>query len=93
MPTHTITIDGFGPFEAQEGQKLVLAIEGVSILRTLTGEMLVSVDLPVALTQSVIPIGAALFIVAELLNLPDRIAWASGRQVVTVDQTSKEVSH
>src|SRR5205085_222185 len=28
MPTHTITIDGFGPFEAQEGQKLVLAIEG-----------------------------------------------------------------
>ncbi len=75
------------------GLFLVLAIEGVSILRMLAGEMLVTVDVPVALTQSVIPIGAALFIVAELLNLPDRIAWASGRQVVTVDQTAKEVSH
>jgi TRAP-type C4-dicarboxylate transport system permease small subunit len=75
------------------GLFLVLAIEGVSILRTLTGEMLVTVDVPVALTQSVIPIGAALFIAAELLNLPDRIAWASGRQLVTVDQTAKEASH
>jgi len=72
---------------------LVLAIEGVSILRLLTGDTLVTVDIPVALTQSVIPIGAALFIVAELLNLPDRIAWASGRRVVTVDQTAKEASH
>jgi TRAP-type C4-dicarboxylate transport system permease small subunit len=75
------------------GLFLVLAIEGVSILRMLTGEMLVTVDIPVAVTQSVIPIGAALFIVAELLNLPDRIAWASGRRVVTVDQTAKEASH
>ncbi|HZR07296.1 MAG TPA: TRAP transporter small permease subunit [Myxococcales bacterium] len=72
---------------------VVLAIEGVSILRLLTGDTLVTVEIPVALTQSVIPIGAALFIVAELLNLPDRIAWASGRRVVTVDQTAKEASH
>ena len=71
----------------------VLAVEGVSILRTLAGEMLVTVDLPVAVTQSVIPIGGVLFIVAELLNLPDRIAWASGRRVVAVDQTAKELSH
>lgn len=75
------------------GLFLVLAVEGVSVLRMLTGDMLVTVDVPVALTQSVIPIGAVLFIVAELLNLPDRFAWASGRKVVTVDQTAKEVSH
>lgn len=75
------------------GLFLVLAVEGVAILRMLAGETLVTVDVPVALTQSVIPIGGALFIVAELLNLPDRIAWASGRTVVTVDQTAKEASH
>jgi TRAP-type C4-dicarboxylate transport system permease small subunit len=75
------------------GLFLVLAVEGVAILRMLAGETLVTVEIPVALTQSVIPIGAALFIVAELLNLPDHIAWASGRTVVTVDQTAKEASH
>ncbi len=31
MPTHTITVEGFPPFEAEEGQKLVLAIEGAGI--------------------------------------------------------------
>ena len=72
---------------------VVLAVEGAAILRTLSGDMLVTVDVPVTLTQSVIPIGAVLFVVAELLNLPDQIAWASGRRVVTVDQTAKELSH
>jgi TRAP-type C4-dicarboxylate transport system permease small subunit len=75
------------------GLFLVLAVEGVAILRVLTGEMLVTVDIPVALTQSVIPIGAVLFVVAELLDLPERIAWAQGRKVVVVDQTAKELSH
>ena len=72
---------------------LVLAVYGVSILRTLAGDMLVTIDIPVAVTQSVIPIGAVLFIIAELLTLPDQLAWASGRRVVTVDQTAKELSH
>jgi len=71
----------------------ILAVEGVAILRTLAGDMLVTVDIPVALTQSVIPIGGVLFVIAELLNLPDQIAWASGKRVVTVDQTAKEISH
>src|SRR5439155_18010697 len=57
---------------------LVLAWQGTSILHVLAGETLVTVDIPVAFTQSVIPIGAALFVVAELLNLPDRVAWAEG---------------
>ena len=72
---------------------VILAVEGTSILRTLAGDMLVTVDIPVALTQSVIPIGGVLFVIAELLNLPDQIAWVSGRRVVTVDQTAKEISH
>ncbi len=72
---------------------VILAVEGTVILQALAGEMLVTVDVPVALTQSVIPIGAVLFVIAELLTLPERIAWASGRRVVTVDQTAKEASH
>jgi len=58
---------------------LLLAYEGTRILGLLAGETLVTVDIPVAVTQSVIPIGAVLFVAAELLNLPDRIAWAQGK--------------
>jgi len=74
---------------------LVLAWQGTSILHVLAGETLVTVDIPVALTQSVIPIGAALFVVAELLNLPDRVAWAEGGKVVVSAQqdAAKELSH
>jgi TRAP-type C4-dicarboxylate transport system permease small subunit len=72
---------------------IVLAVEGAVILRLLAGDTLVTVDIPVTVTQSVIPIGAALFVVAELLDLPERISWASGHKVVTVDQTAKELSH
>jgi len=74
---------------------LVLAWQGTSILHVLAGETLVTVDIPVAFTQSVIPIGAALFVVAELLNLPDRVAWAEGGKVVVSAQqdAAKELSH
>jgi len=73
---------------------LVLAWQGVSILRALAGETLVTVDIPVTVTQSVIPIGAALFVAAELLNLPDRVAWAQGRTAAASPQeTAKELSH
>ncbi len=74
---------------------LVLAWQGTSILHALAGETLVTVNIPISLTQSVIPIGAALFVVAELLNLPDRLSWAMGRNVVVSPQqdTAKELSH
>ncbi|MCA1826955.1 MAG: TRAP transporter small permease [Myxococcales bacterium] len=52
---------------------LLLAWEGVRVLGPLGGETLVTVDVPVRVTQSVIPIGAVLFIVAELFALPDQI--------------------
>jgi TRAP-type transport system small permease protein len=72
---------------------VVLAWQGVAILRVLAGETLVTVDLPVALTQSVIPVGGALFVVAELLNLPDMVVSASGRGTVVAPDASKELSH
>ncbi|MCE7029609.1 TRAP transporter small permease [Jiella avicenniae] len=50
----------------------LLAWAGYTVLTILQGETLVSLTwVPVSLTQSVIPIGAALFIVCELLSLPD----------------------
>ncbi|HEY5791158.1 MAG TPA: TRAP transporter small permease subunit [Gammaproteobacteria bacterium] len=49
----------------------VMAYTGMQVLEVLAGDRLVSLTwVPVQLTQSVIPIGAALFILAELLSLP-----------------------
>lgn len=50
----------------------LLAWAGLEVLSILEGETLVSLTwVPVSVTQSIIPIGAILFIVAELLSLPD----------------------
>ena len=50
----------------------LLAWAGLEVLSILEGETLVSLTwVPVYVTQSIIPIGAILFIVAELLSLPD----------------------
>lgn len=60
----------------------LLAWYGWVILDLLAGDTLVSVPIPVEITQSVIPIGAALFVLAELLCLPAVLsaAWAGKRQ-------------
>ena len=53
---------------------------GVKVLVILSGDTMVSLpDVPTRLTQSVIPIGGALFIVAELLSLPEVLRQARGR--------------
>ncbi len=50
----------------------LLAWAGIEVLAILQGETLVSLTwVPVSITQSVIPIGAILFIVCDLLSLPD----------------------
>jgi len=50
----------------------LVAWSGWTVFGVLDGEMLVSLPwMPQRLTQSVIPIGAALFILAELIVLPD----------------------
>lgn len=50
----------------------VLAWTGWIVLQVLAGDTLVSLpEVPVQLTQSVIPIGAVLFMLCEALSLPD----------------------
>lgn len=50
----------------------LLAWVGIDVLIILEGDTLVSLpQVPTRLTQSVIPIGAALFFIAEVLGLPD----------------------
>jgi TRAP-type C4-dicarboxylate transport system permease small subunit len=49
----------------------LMASTGMQVLEVLAGERLVALTwVPIQFTQSVIPIGAGLFIVAELLSLP-----------------------
>jgi TRAP-type C4-dicarboxylate transport system permease small subunit len=53
---------------------VMLAVTGVRVLSILGGDGLVSVpEIPVRLTDSVIPIGATLFVIAELLRLPQTL--------------------
>lgn len=50
----------------------LLAWVGIDVLIILEGDTMVSLpQVPTRLTQSVIPIGAALFIIAEVLGLPE----------------------
>jgi len=51
---------------------VLMAWAGLKVLDVLEGEMLVSLTwVPVQFTQSVIPIGAVLFVICELLSLPE----------------------
>lgn len=60
---------------------LLLAWTGWSVLEVLATDTLVSLpDIPVSYTQSVIPIGALLFIIAEVLRLPEIFAEARGER-------------
>lgn len=53
---------------------LLMTWVGMEVYQILEGDTLVSLTwLPLRLTQSVIPIGAALFIIAELLSLPEAL--------------------
>ena len=53
----------------------VLAWAGIRVLSVLGGTTLVSLpSVPMSLAQSVIPIGAILFITAQLLSIPDALA-------------------
>lgn len=58
---------------------VLLGYTGYQVVLILQGENLVSLpDVSLQLTQSAIPIGAALFVVSELLRLPEVIASARG---------------
>jgi TRAP-type C4-dicarboxylate transport system permease small subunit len=72
---------------------VLLAIYGVQVLIVLQGEHLVTLpDVSTGLTQSAIPIGAALFVIAELLRLPDVLRAARGAGFVDTE-TLEAMSH
>ena len=72
----------------------ILAWTGWKVLVVLEGMALISLTwVPVQLTQSVIPIGAALFIVCELVSLPAhwrRIGQGVGHDAVEIEEQIRE---
>jgi TRAP-type C4-dicarboxylate transport system permease small subunit len=65
---------------------VLLAWVGYAVLEVLATDSLVSLPaVSVAWTQSVIPIGATLFVIAQLLNLPAVLAEARARPAVVLD--------
>lgn len=60
---------------------------GVQVLLILQGDSLVSLTwVPTAVTQSVIPVGGVLFIIAQLLSLPAVLEQARGSGIVDHEQ-------
>jgi TRAP-type C4-dicarboxylate transport system permease small subunit len=57
----------------------VLTWFGFQVLSVLGGDTMVSLPIPTRLTQSVIPVGGILFIVAQALSLPEVLRQARGR--------------
>ncbi|GMG81731.1 hypothetical protein LNKW23_09440 [Paralimibaculum aggregatum] len=67
----------------------LLATTGLEVLEVLEGERLVSLTwVPIQFTQSVIPVGAALFIVCELLSLPEY--WTKTARGVSLEHAEIE---
>ena len=74
----------------------LLGVIGWQVLDVLTTDTLVSLpEVPVSLVQSVVPISAALIIVAELLTLPEALAWARAERAhgATAEDAAREASH
>ncbi|MEM1384910.1 MAG: TRAP transporter small permease subunit [Pseudomonadota bacterium] len=73
---------------------VLMAWAGMVVLEVLEGEMLVSLTwVPVQFTQSVIPIGAGLFIVCQLLSLPDYIRQTAAGKSLEHAEIEEEVEH
>jgi TRAP-type C4-dicarboxylate transport system permease small subunit len=72
---------------------VLLAYYGVQVLLVLQGEHLITLpEVSTQITQSAIPIGAVLFVIAELLRLPDVMRAARGRGFVDAE-TIEAISH
>lgn len=64
---------------------IVLAATGLQVMSILQGMKLISLPwVPVQITQSVIPIGAILFIICEALSLPEY--WHRLREKISADE-------
>jgi TRAP-type C4-dicarboxylate transport system permease small subunit len=65
---------------------ILLAVTGAQVLAVLGQDGMVSLPwVPLRLTQSVIPIGSVLFLIAEALRLPQVIAAARGAGFVDIE--------
>jgi TRAP-type C4-dicarboxylate transport system permease small subunit len=65
---------------------ILLVIYGTQVLIVLHGEHMISLpSVPTPLTQSVIPIAGTLFVVAELLGLPDKLRAARSGGFVDIE--------
>lgn len=72
---------------------VLLAYYGVQVLVVLQGEHLITLpEVPVQLSQSAIPIGAAMFVIAELLRMPDVLRAARGAGFIDTE-TIEAMSH
>jgi TRAP-type C4-dicarboxylate transport system permease small subunit len=72
---------------------ILLAYYGIQVLIALQGETLITLpEVPVQLSQSAIPIGAAMFVLAELLRLPDVLRAARGAGFIDTE-TIEAMSH
>ena len=72
---------------------IVLAVTGFQVLAVLGNDKMVSLDwVPLRITQSVIPIGAVLFVIAEALRLPKLLADACGKGFVDTEML-EAISH
>ncbi len=64
----------------------MLAYYGVQVLLVLQGEYMISLpEVPTQLTQSAIPVGAVLFMIAEALRLPEIMRAARGEGFVDLE--------
>lgn len=69
----------------------VMAYYSYQVLVILEGDTMVSLpSVPVQLTQSVIPIGCVLFILAQLFSLPDVLKQARGKGIVDAEERELE---
>jgi len=65
---------------------VLLTVYGTQVVIVLQGESMTSLpEVPTQLTQSAIPVGAVLFIIAELLRLPEVLRDARGRGFVDIE--------
>ncbi len=72
---------------------IVLAVTGFQVLAVLENDHMVSLEwVPLRFTQSVIPIGAVCFILAETLRLPKLLADAAGKGFADTEML-EAVSH
>lgn len=69
---------------------VLMAWLGTTTLSAFAGETLTTIDIPTELTQSVIPIGSVLFIIAELLSLPKVLRRAKSKEKLEAPEPSME---